>query len=103
MKVKQKSNKPFWSIDVVCSGDGNASINGKKGAVPCGSTLEVNLNDIFITNTYSYGEVDDVCFTIKCSECGSYTDIPKKDIPSDIKSYLYARKNSGKNGQERDM
>lgn len=103
MKVKQKSNKPFWSMDVVCSGNGNASVNGRKGVIPCGSTLEVNLNDIFITNTYSYGE-SDVCFTIKCSECGSYTDIPAKDLPGDVKSYLYAKnKSKGKDNNDREM
>ena len=102
MKVKQKSNKPFWSMEVVCSGKGNASRNGEKGVVPCGSTLEVDLTDIFVEQYTSYEETDRY-FTIRCCECGSLTDIPEKELPSEVVSYLIGKnkaKNKDNDGRE---
>ena len=90
MKVKVKSEKPFWSMDVVCSGKGNQCKNGENGCIPCGSTLEIDLNDIFVTTAWHYDERD-TYYTIKCSECGSLTDINPKELPSEIKSYVDAR------------
>lgn len=102
MKVKQKSDKPFWSMEVVCSGKGNARKNGEKGVVPCGSTLEVDLNDIFAETYRSYDETE-TYFTFKCCECGSLTDIPEKEIPAEVRSYLIAKKSKSKDNDGREM
>lgn len=101
MKVVKKSDKPFWSIEVQCTGAGNQYNNGKKGKAPCGSLLEVNADDIYITKHYSYGEVDRF-YTIKCPECGCETDIPSKNIPAEIRSFLDGKEKSKTNDEGRD-
>lgn len=54
MKVLKKSDKPYWSMEVQCTGNGNAFENGRKGKAPCGSLLEINANDIYVTESRKY-------------------------------------------------
>ena len=103
MKVVKKSDKPFWSMEVQCTGLGNQCSNGRKGKAPCGSILEINANDIYITKSFSYDRSVDICFTIKCPECGCETDIPAKDLPTDIKSFLQGKEFAKANNSGRDM
>lgn len=102
MKVVKKAKKPFWTKEVQCTGAGNQSINGRKGKAPCGSTLEINANDIYITKTYSYDGSSERCFTIKCPECGCETDIPAKELPTDIRDFLRGKELARKNDNGRD-
>ena len=103
MKVIKKSDKPYWTTKVQCTGYGNAFDNGAKGKAPCGSTLEVSANDIYITSSTDYTGDKTYHFTIKCPECGCETDIPSNKLPSDIRSFLEGKKNYKQNDNGRDM
>ena len=102
MKVVKKSEKPFWSKEVQCTGEGNQYNNGKKGKAPCGAILEVNANDIYITKSYSYDSSVDLYFTIKCPECGCETDIPAKDLPTEIKVFIKGKELAKANNSGRE-
>ena len=76
MKVLEKG--PGWSIEQRCTGDGN-------GGGGCNSKLLVEVGDIYVTsNTDMTGEVE-YYYTFKCPVCGVETDIPEKQVPSNIK------------------
>ncbi len=75
MKVLEKG--PGWGLKLRCTGKGN-------GDGGCGSLLQVEESDIYITtHTDMTGETD-YYYTICCPVCGKETDIPEKDLPSII-------------------
>lgn len=72
MKVVKKGKG--WSKQQECTGVGN-------GDGGCGSTLEFEPRDIFLTERTFMGRDYESYFTIECPECGALTDLKKNDIP----------------------
>lgn len=63
-----KKGKP-WSKEVTCSGNGN-------GGAGCGSLLEAEKEDFYITSSHCYGDSQPTKhYTFKCPECGVETDV----------------------------
>jgi len=87
-----------WKAEMKCTGNGNSSDNQKAVVSPCGATLEIGVDDVFVTTKKSFYsdyresfETTESRLTIKCCECGSLTDL-EKDTPAAV--VLYAKQNS---------
>lgn len=77
MKVIKKGRpQTGWAHEYVCTGEGN----GNGG---CGAELLVEQNDLFRTFSYA-GDETTTYVTFRCCECRVITDIPLKDVPSQI-------------------
>ena len=77
MKVVEKGTiKSSWSELVICTGKGN-------GGCGCGANLEVHLEDVYSTTSYSYDGSSGSYLTVMCPVCSIETDIkgPKCSIP----------------------
>ena len=82
-----------WHMEVKCTGAGN-------GNCGCGARLLIDKDDVYLTHIYDYTGDHEICYTIKCIQCGEETDIPEKDIPSGIRHKLLDRyRNSMTNGR----
>jgi len=76
MKVLKKgTGQKGWAKEFVCTGSGN----GNGG---CGAKLLVEIADIFKTESHARDETT-IYLTFKCPECGTLTDIPTGQWPSD--------------------
>ena len=76
MKVLEKG--PGWSTKQRCTGSGN----GQGG---CGSLLQVESGDIYVTShTDMIGDTD-YFYTFTCPVCGKETDIAEKEVPVSIR------------------
>jgi len=98
MKVIEKSEgESRWTSIVQCTGEGNECENARRQAFPCGSKLEIDENDIFMTHHYCFdGSVSDY-YTITCPCCGALTDLDKRIIPYNVRTYV-EHKDQIKNG-----
>lgn len=86
MKVlkRPEKNQVLWSKEYTCTGRGWIQ-NGK---TPCGCLLSVSITDIRRRfHTDITGETDSY-FGFICSECGCFTEIPYKDIPSELHNMI---------------
>ena len=74
MKVlKSGDGRKGWAKEKTCTGKGN-------GDGGCGAVLLVEQDDVFATYNYCMGESD--CFqTIRCPECGCWTDFESSEVP----------------------
>lgn len=89
MKILKKGTiKPTWSEQVICTGKGN-------GGCGCGANLEVYLEDVYKTRSYSYDGSSDPYNTITCPVCSTETDIegPNCSVP-DKKVWLSKKEKS---------
>lgn len=83
MKVLRKGKG--WNIKVNCSGNGN-------GGGGCGSLLEVEKEDIYVTSSTDMIGDTDYYFTFKCPVCGVETDISCSQVPSSVRDLAYSKK-----------
>ena len=91
MKIIQE-RKPFetWSIQVDCTG-GTWEQHEK---VPCGSTLEINAEDIYKRGWFKYPDYDGTSYGFVCPICGCFTDIDENILSKHLKNMA---KEYGKN------
>ena len=78
MRVLEKGEG--WHINVRCTGGGN-------GGAGCGSLLEVEKDDNYITSHTDYLGDTDYFYTVRCPVCGAQTDIASANLPQSIKEY----------------
>lgn len=78
MKVLIKKIKPKWSMEVRCTGAGN-------GLTGCGAKLEVEEDDLYITESEHYWGETDYFYTFRCPLCNEETDISSNYIPDSVK------------------
>lgn len=90
--IKRGDGHSPWQLMIVCDGKGNTSDNANKGLSPCYSTLQIEAQDIFTTNSYHYDGSSDMYYTIKCPCCGCLTDISEKKLPYSVQIYASKRK-----------
>lgn len=83
MKVISKG--PGWSIKQKCTGKGN-------GGGGCGSELEVEKQDIYITSHTDLSGETDYYFTFTCPVCGAETDIPYNELPSAVRDFAFEKR-----------
>lgn len=86
MKVLAKGSvEPTWKHRMICTGAGN-------GGGGCGANLEVHIEDVYVTRSYSYDGSSDRYHTITCPVCSVETDIkaPPCSVP-DKKEWLKRR------------
>ena len=75
MKIIKKV-KP-WSAEVICTGEGYDSVNSDRKRLPCGSSLEVEAQDIF--RDLSRGLMH-VALAFKCPCCKCLTAVSEKKL-----------------------
>jgi hypothetical protein len=68
MEVIKKGNPKGWEKEVTCTGKGNHNDG-------CGAVLKVCKDDLFISETSSYDGSGESYITIRCCECGVWTDL----------------------------
>lgn len=100
MKIINKNDKPLWTMQLECTGKGYEYENGNKGYLACGSTLEIDANDIIFKKVVSWGDEVDCCYSVKCPCCNCITRIPPEKLPDAIK--YYAQSNKKSNNQKKD-
>ena len=85
MKVlaKKEDNPNLPTMQVSCTGKG---IHNE--TKPCGALLEVNVLDIEKATHTDYGGGSDVYYRITCPDCGTKTEILKKDMPKEILDFV---------------
>ena len=97
MKIIKKNDKPFWTMQLTCSGEGNEVDNGRNKCLPCGSTLEIDANDIFITSHRCIDNSIDYYYSVKCPCCNCVTDLPEGKLPVVVQHYVHAKYKDSKN------
>ena len=100
MKIIKKNDKPLWTMQVQCTGAGNDSDNGRNKCLPCGSILEIDANDIYVTKHRYIDNSVDYYFSIKCPCCNCVTDIPEGKLPKSVIYYVQSKEKS--NNQKKD-
>ncbi len=83
MKILEKG--PGWSIEQLCTGEGN----GNGG---CKSRLLVETDDIYVTTRTDMGGDTEYFFTFRCPVCNIETDIPYSDIPPSVQKNALEQK-----------
>lgn len=75
MKIIQE-RKPFenWNLQVDCTGKNW----NQEGKVPCGSTLEIDANDIIKRKWNKYPDESGNDYGFICPVCGCFTEINNK-------------------------
>ena len=79
MKIIEQGVVKEWSIRVRCTGNGNGQTHRA-----CNSLLEVGNDDLF--RTMDGASSRPPYFTFKCISCGALTNIPDRDVPSEIRA-----------------
>jgi hypothetical protein len=78
-----KERKPFeeWKRIVNCTGgDWN---QGDK--VPCGSTLQIDSNDLIKRKWFKYPDYEGVSYGFICPVCGCFTNLNENELPDHLK------------------
>ena len=78
MRIFKQENPNVWKIEAICTGHGNDD----KG---CGAKLVINENDIFVTAHFGSVCETEFFFSFRCPKCGKLTDVPKKNIPREVR------------------
>ena len=73
MKVILPGKAQIWSMEVTCTGSGN-------GGFGCEALLEIELDDIFLTESGGMDDYTDIFHTFKCIQCNRLTDLPKNTL-----------------------
>lgn len=83
MKVLQE-RKPFenWTLEVDCTGKNW----NQEGKVPCGSTLEIDTNDLIKREWFKYPDDGGFDYGFICPVCGCFTKITEKHLTEDLKN-----------------
>lgn len=79
-----KERKPFedWNLEVTCTG-GSWRQDGK---VPCGSTLEMDKNDLVSREWFKYPNNSGTDYGFVCPVCSCFTNINDKELTGNIKN-----------------
>lgn len=75
--------KPFenWSLEVECNG-----LNwNQETKVPCGSSLEINKEDLLIRGWFKYPDREGKNYGFICPVCGCFTEIKDELLSDDLK------------------
>ena len=81
-KLANASENPnIWKKEVTCTGAG-----WQQTGTPCHSLFEIDARDIKRRTHTDYGGGTDTYYGFVCPDCGCFTEIPSKDIPSHVKS-----------------
>ena len=76
--IKEGNNKPKWSRQVECTGDGNPCTDG------CGAVLEVTREDLrYFPGTDSI-VIRPNAVIMKCPCCNGITDLDRDDWPQNF-------------------
>jgi len=79
-----KERKPFedWMLEVNCTGK-----NWNQGdKVPCGSTLEINADDLIKRAWFKYPDDGGINYGFVCPICGCFTEIDDKHLNEHLKN-----------------
>lgn len=82
--IKPGREQKGWALECVCTGKGN-------GDGGCEAKLLVEEDDMYITSSSAYGEVD-YYNTFKCCCCGVETDIPDSNVPGRVKHLMQKKR-----------
>lgn len=78
MKVLNPGKYAVWTLERVCTGDGN----GEGG---CGAKLLIEEGDLYHTYSSHYDGSSETYITFRCCNCKCPTDVPQRLVPPHIK------------------
>jgi hypothetical protein len=83
MKIlQQKSPFEDWKLEVICTG----KYWDQDTKVPCGSKLEIEINDIIKRKWYKYPDYEGTSYGFICPVCGCFSEIEEKYLSMYIKN-----------------
>ena len=83
MKIlKEKKPLENWSEVVICTG-GSWNQNGK---VPCGSSLEINADDLLARNWSKYPNYSGTDYGVICPVCHCFTELKEDKLTNELKN-----------------
>lgn len=74
-------NPDVYKIEATCDGSGW----DQEGKVPCYQRWEVCASDIYYRNHTDYGGCTDTYYGFVCPECGCFTELDNRKIPTTVK------------------
>lgn len=80
--IKERKPLEDWNLEVLCSGK-NWNQNGK---IPCGSTLEIDVNDLIKRKWSKYPDNNGVDYGFICPVCQCFTEIDNKNLSEHLKN-----------------
>ena len=81
MKILKENNYDDWSLEVSCNG-----LNWNQNDMfPCGSKLELDVNDVLIRSWFKYPDREGSNYGFICPICGCFTEIKDDLLPSGVK------------------